>query len=81
MTKIGILDVIQEVCEEEGDIKVSFMHPKRPGHPENSFHINSKIFFKTSKKVQNIINVHEANYRFSNEKRIKFKRQLQNLEE
>ena len=36
MTKIGIC-VIQEVCEE-GDIKVSFMHPKGPGRPENSFY-------------------------------------------
>ena len=32
------IGVIQEVCEEEGDIKVSFMHPKGPGRPENSFY-------------------------------------------
>ena len=30
-------DVNQDVCEEEGDIKVSFMHPNGPGRPENSF--------------------------------------------
>ena len=30
------IGVIQEVCGEEGDIKVSFMHPKGPGSPENS---------------------------------------------
>ena len=28
---------VEEVCEEEGDIKVSFMHPKGPGRPENCF--------------------------------------------
>ena len=27
------IGMIQEVCEEEGDIKVSFMHPKGPGRP------------------------------------------------
>ena len=32
------IGVIQEVCEEEGDIKVRFMHPKGPGPPENSFY-------------------------------------------
>ena len=32
------IGVILEVCEEEGDIKVSFMHPKGPGRPENSFY-------------------------------------------
>ena len=31
------IGVVQEVCEEEGDIKVNFMHPKGPGCPENSF--------------------------------------------
>ena len=28
---------VEEVCEKEGDIKVSFMHPKGPGRPENCF--------------------------------------------
>ena len=32
------IGVIQEVCEEEGDIKVSFMHPRGPRRPENSFY-------------------------------------------
>ena len=36
------IGVIQEVCEEEGDIKVSFMHPKGPGRPENSFYWPSR---------------------------------------
>ena len=29
--------MIQEVCAEEGNVKVAFMHPKAPGSPENSF--------------------------------------------
>ena len=29
--------MIQEVCAEEGDVKVAFMHPKGPGSQENSF--------------------------------------------
>ena len=31
------IGVIQEVCKEEGDVKVRFMHAKGPGRPENSF--------------------------------------------
>ena len=30
------------MCEEEGDIKVSFMHPKGPGRPENCFFWTSR---------------------------------------
>ena len=29
--------MIQEVCAEEGDVKVAFMHPKGLGSPKNSF--------------------------------------------
>ena len=28
---------MQKVCKEEGDMRVSFMHPKGPGRSENSF--------------------------------------------
>ena len=29
--------LVQKVCKEEGDVRVSFMHPKGPGRSENSF--------------------------------------------
>ena len=31
------IELVVEVCEEEGDVKVRFMHPKGPGRPENCF--------------------------------------------
>lgn len=31
------IGLVEEVCEEEGDVKMSFMHPKGPGSPENCF--------------------------------------------
>ena len=29
--------LVEDVCEEEGDVRVSFMHPKGSGRPENCF--------------------------------------------
>ena len=29
--------LVEDVCEEQGDVRVSFMHPKGPGRPENCF--------------------------------------------
>ena len=31
------IGLVEEVCEEEGDVKVSFLHPKGPGRPKNCF--------------------------------------------
>ena len=36
------IGTIEEVCDEEGDVKVNFMHPKGPGGPQNSFFWPSK---------------------------------------
>ena len=32
------IGVVEEVCVEERDLKVKFMHPKGPGRPEDSFY-------------------------------------------
>ena len=31
------IGLVEDVCEEEGDIKLRFMHPRGPGRPENCF--------------------------------------------
>ena len=31
------IGAIEEVCDEEGDVKVNFMHPKGPGRLQNTF--------------------------------------------
>ena len=31
------IGLVEDVCAEEGDVKLRFMHPKGPGRPENCF--------------------------------------------
>ena len=32
------IGLVEELCVEEGDLRVRFMHPKGPGRPENCFY-------------------------------------------
>ena len=32
------IGLVEEVCEGKGDVRISFMHPKGPGRPENCFY-------------------------------------------